>query len=156
VVADARRSAISARLNHHEVEPQREARKTLTTRQSANLDQRIGRTPEVRSLAMIDGLLGESEVAARAPAHLDDDEEGGGTRVDRHEIELVATDMDVPGQDGPAALGQQDGDQLFGGITRLLGRRSCPSSGWTSHPTIVAEGSSPALNRGLAAAFLGP
>ena len=46
------------------------------------------------------------------------------TRVDRHEIELVATDMDVPGQDGPARLDQPVSDQRLGGVTRQLRRRA--------------------------------
>ena len=40
--------------------------------------------------------------AGAPPADLDDDERRRRARVDRHEVELVAADMDVPGQDGPA------------------------------------------------------
>ena len=76
-----------------------------------------------RALAVVDGLLGQPEardpLASGPPRH----ERGGRARVDRHEVELVATDMDVPGQDGPTGVRQARRDQRLGGITRLLGRR---------------------------------
>ena len=87
---------------------------------------------------MVDGFLGQTEVSPCPPAHLDDDERGGRTRVDRHEIEFVATDMDVPGQDGPTSFREPRRDELFGGITRLLGRRSRRVAGSVRHAGIVA------------------
>ncbi len=89
---------------------------------------------------MVDRLLGQPITATRAPAHLDDYQRGWRTRVDRHEIEFVATDMDVPGQDGPTSFRESRGDQRFGGITRLLGRRSRRVAGSVRHPGIVAVG----------------
>ena len=89
---------------------------------------------------MIDGLLRQAEVAASPPADLDDHERGRRARVDRHEIELVATDMDVPGQDGPTGFREPRGDQRFGGITRPLGRRSYRFAGSVRHHAMVAAG----------------
>jgi hypothetical protein len=99
------------------------------------------------ALAEVERLFGESEVASAPPADLDHHEHRRRTRVDRHEVELVATDMDVPGEDGPARFDQPMSDQSFGGITRLLGRRS--REGWklAVHARIVTGDSAPALNR---------
>ena len=47
------------------------------------------------------------------------------------EIELVATDMDVPGQDGPACFAQPSSDQILGGVTRQLSGRSTGSGAST-------------------------
>lgn len=69
---------------------------------------------------MIDGLLGKPERARLPPADLDDDECRRRTRVDRHEVELEAADMDVPGQNGPTRSHETDQDQRFGGVTCLL------------------------------------
>ena len=46
------------------------------------------------------------------------------TRVDRHEVDLMATDMDVPGQDRPANGRETVGDQRLGGIAGPLRRAS--------------------------------
>ena len=97
--------------------------------QRPTVEQAVRGGPDPRSLAVVDGLLGQPELAAGAPADLDDDERRRRTRVDRHEVELVATDMDVPGQDGPASLREPVGDERLGGITRLLGRRPPRSPG---------------------------
>jgi hypothetical protein len=50
---------------------------------------------------MVHGLLGQAERPAGPPADLHDDERARRARVDRHEVKLVATDMDVPGQHDP-------------------------------------------------------
>ena len=69
-----------------------------------------------------------------APADLDDHERRGRTRVDRHEIELVATDMDVPGQDRSSRPRPDErATSVFGGITRLLGRRPRRVAGSVRH-----------------------
>ena len=90
------------RLDHDQVEPDRQPRQVDAVGQHASIEQAVRRHPDVRPLAVVDGLLRQPEAPRRAPADLDDHERGRRTRVDRHEIELVAADMDVPGQDGPA------------------------------------------------------
>ena len=104
----------------------------------AILEQSTDRRPQVGSLAMVERLLGEPEVASAAPADLDDDQARRRTRVDRHEIELVATDVDVPGQDGPAFLAQPSSDQLLGGVTRQLSGRSTGCGAPTVHRPMIA------------------
>jgi hypothetical protein len=129
---------VKPRLDDDQVEAQSQVRDEGAVRQATVLDELVRSGANGTPLAMVDGFLGEAEIAPRAPAHLDDDEGGRRTRVDGHEIELVATDVDVPGEDDPAGVGQPDGDQLFRGVTRALRRRSCPSSGSTVHAGIVA------------------
>ena len=114
------------RLDDDQVHPNRQVRRRCAVRQAV-LEQTAHRGAEVTPLPAVEGLLGHAEVAAPTPANLDDDEGGRRTRVDRHEIELVATDMDVPGEDGPARFAQPRGDEHLGGVTRELRRRPRPS-----------------------------
>ena len=109
-----------------------------SVRERAAVDEPVGRRPDPDALAMVDGLLGQAEVPIGAPADLHDHERGRWTRVDRHEVQLVATDMDVPGQDGPTGVRQTCRDQRLGGITRLLGRRPPRVVGSVRHGGIVA------------------
>ena len=106
----------------------------------AAVEQPVRGRPDAGALAVVDGLLGQAEVAAGPPADLDDDQRRGRTRVDRHEVELVATDMDVPGQDGPAGFREPRSDERLGGITRLLRRRPRRVAGSVRHAGIVAVG----------------
>jgi hypothetical protein len=125
-------------LDHNKVESQWKAWDGLTVRERPAIEQAVGRGPDARTLSMIDRFLGKSEFASSAPADLDHDERGRGTRVDRHEVKLVATDMDVPGQDGPTGVRKTCRDDRLGGITRLLGRRSHRFAGLVRHRRIVA------------------
>lgn len=99
---------------------------------------------------MIERFLGHAEVAPSPPADLDDHQHRRRTRVGRHDVELVATDMDVPGEDGPARRGQTIGYERFGGIARLLRPGPDPSDRWTIHDAMIPAGPSPAINRRLA------
>jgi hypothetical protein len=116
-----------------QIHPDRKSRERSCVMEAV-LEQSADCGTQVAALAMVEGLLGKAEVASAAPAHLDDDEERRRTRVDRHEIQLVATDMDVPGQDGPARFAQSRGDKLLGGVTRQLS--SCPTG--SGAPTVHA------------------
>jgi hypothetical protein len=135
-----------ARFDDDEVHAHRQPRDGRAARKPI-LEQPAQRGAKVAALAVVERLFWEPEVAPPTPADLDDHEHRRRARVDRHEVELVATDMDVPGEDGPARFHQPIGDQSFGGITRLLGRRS--RLGWklAIHATIVAGDPAPALNR---------
>src|SRR6266566_6535852 len=124
-------------LHGDQVDPDRQPRDGSSVGQ-AILEQPADGRPKVGSLAVVEGLLGEPEVPPAAPANLDDDEERRRTRVDRHEIELVATDMDVPGQDGPALIAQASSDQLLGGVTRHLSGRSTGGGAPTVHRPMIA------------------
>jgi hypothetical protein len=103
---------------------------------------------------VVERLLGETEVAPAAPANLDDHEGRRGARVNRHEIELVATDMDVPGQDGPARIAQSSGNELLGGVTRQLSGRPTGRGARTVHARIMAAPSHPTINQGVAQPYL--
>ena len=92
---------------------------------------------------MVDRLLGEAEVPAGPPADLDDHQRRGRTGVDRDEVELVATDVDVPGQDGPTQVPETRSDECLGGIAGPLCCRSRRIAGSVRHPGIVAIGAYP-------------
>ena len=134
-----------APVRRRQVDPDRQLRRPDAARQAV-LEQPADSRPEVSPLAVVEGLLGQPEVAAPTPADLDDHEGRRRARVDRHEVELVATDMDVPGQDGPARFGQPRRDERLGGVTRELRRRSRPSGGSAVHPTMLPDGAHPRLS----------
>ncbi len=128
------------RLDDDEVESQRQPWNRTAIWRHATIQQAVGGSPHPHALAMIDGLLRQAEVADPAPANLDDHQRRRRPRVDRYEIELVTTDMDVPGQDGPAGFRETRGDEPFGGITRLLGNRSRRFTGLLGHRAMVPAG----------------
>ena len=143
------------RFHRDQVDPDRQSRDRPSVGQ-AILEQPADGRPQVGTLAVVEGLLGEPEIPPAAPADLDDHQARWRTRVDRHEIELVATDMDVPGQDGPACFAQPNRDQILGGVTRQLSGRSTGCGVPTIHrPMIAADphrtitASSPATLRRL-------
>jgi DNA-binding PadR family transcriptional regulator len=127
-------------LHDHKVEPQRQMRQGRAIGQRTAIEQAECGRPNAGALAVIDRLLWQAEPASGAPADLDDHERGRRTRVDRHEIELVATDMDVPGQDGPTGFREARGDEALGGITRLLCRRPHRVVGSVRHRAMVPSG----------------
>jgi hypothetical protein len=137
MVADPRsRTGADVWFHGHEVNPDGQSRRGASIGQTI-LDQPPDGRPKVTPLAMVECLLGEPEVTAAPPADLDDDEGRRRARVDRHEIELVATDMDVPGQDGPTGLEQSDEDQRFGGVTCLLCLGPCRDADRAFHGPMV-------------------
>ena len=111
-------------------------------RQHAGGDDPRGRFADTAPLSEVDGLLGEAEGTTRPQADLDDHEPRRRARVDRHEIDLVATDMDVPGEDRPALLRQSFRDEGLRVVAEPLRRRPGPgeSFGLAIHREIVAEG----------------
>jgi len=128
-----------ARLDHHEVEPQRQTWDGLSVGERAAVEQAVRRGPDPRPLAVVHRLLGKPERAAGPPPNLDHDQGSWRARVDRHEVELVATDMDVPGQNGPTGIRETCRDNRLGGITRPLGRRSRRFAGLVRHSRMVAS-----------------
>ena len=130
-------------LHDDQVEPERQPRHRRSIRQDASIEQPVRGRPDTDTLAMVDRLLGQPEVPAGPPADLDDDQGRGRTRVDRDEVELVATDVDVPGQDGPAGVRESRSDERLGGIAGLLCCRSHRIARSVRHPGIVAVGAYP-------------
>jgi hypothetical protein len=127
MVADSRQRARPCTgFDDDEIDAHGQARRRGSVRQ-ADLQQPADRSANVAALAVIERLLRQAEGALTAPADLDDHECRWRTRVDRHDIELVATDMDVPGEDGPSRCDQTRTDEGLSGVTRLLRRRPGPS-----------------------------
>ena len=124
-------------LDDDQVEPERQPRHRRSIRQDASIEQPVGGRPDADTLAMVDRLLGQAEVPAGPPADLDDHQGRGWTGIDRDEVELVATDVDVPGQDGPAGVGESRSDERLGGIAGLLCCGSLRVAGPVRHPGIV-------------------
>ena len=127
------------RFHGDQVDPDRQSWDRPSIGQAV-LEQPANCRPQVGSLTMVERLLGKAEIPSAAPANFDDDQARRRTRVDRHEIELVATDMDVPGQDGPTFFAQPSGDQLLGGVTRQLSGRSTGGGTPTIHSRMIAGG----------------
>ena len=125
------------RFDDDQVDPDRQSRDRPSVGQAV-LEQPADGRPQVGTLAVVEGLLGEPEIPPAAPADLDDHQGRWRTRVDRHEIELVATDMDVPGQDGPAFFAQPSSNQILGGVTRQLSGRSTGGGAPTVHRPMIA------------------
>jgi hypothetical protein len=141
MMPDPRVPSPFAWLDDHQIEPDREPGDRSPAGQDAQIEQPIRGQLHPRALAVIDRLLADPEAARRPPTHFHDDERARRTRVDRHEIELVATDMDVPGQDGPTSLQQPDDDERFGGVTCLLRQRPCRGGDRTFHADMVPNAS---------------
>ncbi len=129
-----------AGFHHDQIEPKRQSGDGRAIGKRATVQQAIGGGTDAYPLAVVDRLLRQAELAACPPADLDDHEGGRRTRVDRHEIELVATDMHVPGKDGPTGVREAHRDQRLGGVTRLLRQRSRRVVGSVRHPVMVAAG----------------
>jgi hypothetical protein len=126
MVPDQRFAATRIGFDDDKVEAERERRHHRAVGQRGAVDQPVACPMEKAPLAMVDRLLREPEIAPPAPTNLDDHEGPGRARVGRHEVDLVTADMDVPGKNGPASRDQPIGRERFGGISRLLRRRSDP------------------------------
>ena len=109
-----------ARLEHDEVEPQGQVRKRRAVRKGASLEQAVRRRPNPSTLAPIDRFLRQAEVAIRAPTNLDRHQHAGWSRVHCHEVQLMASDVDVPPKNRPSRGRQVIGNQLLGVVPRLL------------------------------------
>lgn len=114
-----------ARLRDDEVEPQRQPRHRRPIAERAPFHECERRGAEPSQLRPVDRLLGEAEVAPRAPADLDD-HEGRARRVHGDEVELGSADADVPAEDVPARALEVVRDDRLGRVTRSLGRRAHP------------------------------
>jgi hypothetical protein len=137
MVAQPHGRSCRRRFHGDQVDPDRQSRDRPAARQAVLQQPADGRS-KMGSLAVVECLLGQSEVPTTAPADLDHNQARWWTRVDRHEIELVATDMDVPGKDGPTLIAQASSDQLLGGVTRQLSGRSTGGGTPTVHRPMIA------------------
>ena len=133
------------RLDDHEVESRWERRQHLSVRERARGEHRPGGVAEVAPFPEVDGLLSQPERARPAGPDLDDHEARRRARVDRNQIELVATDMDVPGEDDPAFLGEPFRDEGLGVVAGPLRRGPRPRPRLGIHRAIVAAPPYPRL-----------
>lgn len=120
-------------LYDHEVEPQPQSRHRRSIGQRPAIDETVGGGADPSTLPVVHGLLRQAEVASRAPTNLDEHKRLRRTRVDRHDVKLMAADMDVPGQDRPPETRQAIGNQRLGNITGLLGGGALRATGWVCH-----------------------
>jgi hypothetical protein len=111
----------TAGLDDNQVEPQGQVRERYAIGQCAAVEQAVRGGADSKTLAGVNGLLGESEGTIGAPANLDRHERTRRTWIDGDQVELVPTDMDVPAEDRPAGRHQAIRDLLFGGVTQPLG-----------------------------------
>jgi hypothetical protein len=98
-------------LDHDQVEPEGESRDRRAVGQRPSIEKTVRGGTDPYALAVVDRLLGKAERALGSPPDLDHDERRGWTRIDRHQVDLVPTDVDVPCQDRPAGRGQPLRDQ---------------------------------------------
>ena len=112
-----------------------------------------GRRPRPGRGSASDGRRSPPAGRSRAapPADLDDHERGRRARVDRHEVDLMTADMDVPSQDRPARLEQPRGDQAFGTVAGLLRR----ATGRLGLPIHAGDAGTAALTRPVSARLRG-
>src|SRR4051812_309513 len=76
------------------------------------------------AFAPIDCPPGQPEVAARPPAHLDDDEPRWRARVDREDVDLRPSHPKLPRENAPALRFQALGDPGFRLVAAALRRSS--------------------------------
>ena len=101
-------SQATAGFDHDEVEPKRKVRERPSVGQDTEITERERRLMESGALASVDGLLGEAEVAAGAPANLDQGQTGRRTGIDRQQVDLGAADAELPGEAGAAAIAEAE------------------------------------------------
>jgi hypothetical protein len=114
----------TTRLENEEVEPHPQRRELRAIRKRACLPQCKRCPAQPSSLAVVYGFLGESIVAPRAPAHLDDHQGCRWSRVHGQQVNLRATDADLPAEDAPSLRREVRGNLFFRAITGTLGFRA--------------------------------
>ena len=108
------------RFDDHEINPDRMRRQRDAARQAVGKEP-SDRRSQMRSLAVIERLLRQPEVAAGTPANLDDHELRWRAAVDRHDVQLAPTDPNVPAKDRPARPDEAIGHEVLRGIAGPLG-----------------------------------
>lgn len=137
VTKSCRPSGAARWLHDDEIHPHGQARQGRAVRQSGQHEQAANRRTDVAALAVVEGLLGESELARPAPANLHDHEFCRRPAIDRDEVQLGSADADVAGEDQPTRLAQSIRHQPLSGIAGPLLRGSCPRRIGMRHPTSI-------------------
>jgi len=120
VVTDDLRPAGRTRFDHDEIHARGECRQRTSVGQPAITDEPRHGSPQTQLLAPVERLLADAEVPAGAPPDLDHNELPGRAGIDRHEIQLISPDPDLPREHRPTRLGEPIGDQLLSRITVSL------------------------------------
>ena len=127
-----------------EIESQRQPGQGRSVRKRPSIQQPVRGGAHPGAFAMIDGFLREAERTTGSPANLHEHERLRRARVDRHDVQFIAADMDVTGQDDPTGSLKSRGDQCLCRIAHLLSSRSRRVIGSIRHLDIVARGPYPA------------
>ncbi len=121
MVPNARLACSIGRLDRDQIEAQLQPRQWLSIREAAPIEEAIGRLMDADALSVVDRLLRETEVTSPTSPNLDDDKSGWRARVHGHEIELVAADVHISTEDGPAIGRQARRDKLLRRVAAQLG-----------------------------------
>ena len=92
------------RFENHEVHPDPGPREWLPIRQPSAGDQPPGRLAQMGALAPVERFLDQAVVAPGSPPDLDEDDRPGWTGVQGDDVDLLAADPEVGGQDRPASV----------------------------------------------------
>ena len=157
VMADPGLPSADARLDHDEVEAQREAWDRIPVRQDASVQQAVGRLTHSSALAVIDCLLGVTEVPPGTPTDLDHDQCAGRRRIHGDHVQLAPTDVHIAREDGPAGGDERLDDERFRRVAGDLCRRAA-QRGRSCELAIgdsIRRWALPARNRRCIAAYRG-
>src|SRR5687768_8499066 len=119
---------LAVRLDDDQIEPQRQTGQVRAVGQTPEVPEREAGSVEVRALAVVNGLLGQAEIAACPPANLDGDEGGGRARVNREDVDLGAADANVRIDHAPAEGREVRGDSRLRVVTGSLRGRPHPGT----------------------------
>ena len=125
-------------LDDDQVKPEWVCRQRRAVGQCPRRTEGEARPMKARPFAPVDGLLGQAEVAPRAPAHLDHDHCGRRPGIDGQQVELGPTDPQLPREHPPTDAGEVRCDS---GLGPVAGSLSC-----RAHPLSVARCAYPRLN----------
>ena len=107
----------AGRFHDDQVEADWQRREQGSVGQDARVAQDECRPMQPGALPTVDGLLGEAEVTATTPAHLDDDECGGRARIDGEHVDLGSANAQLSSEDAPAERGEVRGRAGLGGVS---------------------------------------
>ena len=113
MVADELSGAFGSWLDDDEVDARRQSGHLTTIGESAVPDEPRDGASQAKLLAPVERFLGDTEVAAGTPPNLDDDELAGWARVDGDQIQLVASNTQLPGEDDPACPNESIRNELL-------------------------------------------
>lgn len=129
---DGRRRG-DGRLDDDEIDTNRVTGERKPVRERSGLYEATDRGPQVPPLAPVERLLGQTVIPPRPPADLNEHDTGRRPRIERHEVDLLAADPDVAGQDRPAERDEPLGCEHLSGIAGPLCRRA-PARSTIVHP----------------------